>query len=135
MIIYSAGCSDACALKSDFHGVEMEVVKSRCYSFVGLRGVVVKESFSAFVLAEVASDTRTKLKSTHPSASGSLFSQTCLRSGAKERLYISSAQGRRRAAHQWRPICLFLRFPLRQKVQVKELICIVINARMSPATG
>ncbi len=40
--------SDAQLLKSDFHGSEIEVIKSRCFTLVGLSGIVVQETFSTF---------------------------------------------------------------------------------------
>lgn len=51
--------SDVQLLKSDFHGVEMEVYKAKCFSFVGLKGIVIKETFSTFVMV----DMKTKSKS------------------------------------------------------------------------
>ena len=43
------GSPDAAKLCSaDFHGAEVEVVRSRCVSRVGVRGIIVKDSMRAF---------------------------------------------------------------------------------------
>lgn len=46
--------SDSHFLKSDFHGVEIEVTKSRCYSLIGLKGIIFKETFSTFLVCNFA---------------------------------------------------------------------------------
>ena len=54
--------SDAQVLKSDFHGASVEVIRSRCFSLVGLKGVVIQETFSTFKVA--VNSNETKIKST-----------------------------------------------------------------------
>jgi ribonuclease P protein subunit POP4 len=46
--VTGTGAAKLCS--ADFHGAELEVVRSRCVSRVGVRGIVVRDSKFAFVL-------------------------------------------------------------------------------------
>lgn len=52
-ITYFKYFSDSQLLKSDFHGAEIEVIGSRCFGLVGLKGVILKESFSTFTINDM----------------------------------------------------------------------------------
>ena len=58
--IYNYFDSDAQLLKSDFHGAEIEVTKSKCYSLVGLKGIVIQETFSTFKIIECFKSMKSK---------------------------------------------------------------------------
>lgn len=52
--------SDSKVLKSDFHGAEIEVIGSRCFGLVGLKGVIIKESFSTFTVCDIHNPSKIK---------------------------------------------------------------------------
>lgn len=52
--------SDTQLLKSDFHGAEIEVTKSKCFSLVGLKGIVVQETFSTFKIVKCSKSMKSK---------------------------------------------------------------------------
>ena len=52
--------SDAQLLKSDFHGAEIEVTKSKCFNLVGLKGTVIQETFSTFKIAKCSKAMKSK---------------------------------------------------------------------------
>ena len=52
--------SDALLLKSDLHGVEIEVIKSKSYSLVGIKGIVLQENFSTFKIIADSIKSETK---------------------------------------------------------------------------
>jgi ribonuclease P protein subunit POP4 len=59
-----SGSAAAKLCSADFHGAELEVVRSRCVSRVGVRGIVVKDSKFAFEII-TKSDTRKLIPKEH----------------------------------------------------------------------
>lgn len=45
---------------ADFHGAEIEVVRSRCASRVGMKGIVVRDSKFTFVIVTEKDETKSK---------------------------------------------------------------------------
>lgn len=59
-------------VSADFHGAELEVVRSTCVSRVGVKGIVVRDSRFAFVLVTESDNMKSEL---------GLFSSLFLRAG------------------------------------------------------
>lgn len=50
---------------ADFHGAEVEVVRSKCASRVGLKGIVVRDTKFTFVIVTEKDELKSKFADTH----------------------------------------------------------------------